>query len=326
MTQIILNESLKRISMPNPAISEIIDYHRRNIARRCEISGTEIGSMFSDGFERLHLGYIGLLSFAYSCHEAVRVTPHDLWFIFLGEIAKIVNKNSDACRSLFTSSADKIEIVVQTDDVEQIDPLVIIEKLQQLVPTDTLLFVPTLSTTDQDVIVAMAAMFADAVQSYYSYSTFLCGFPMIEVTGTINDWQKITTNAQSIGDLLRSVKLEKEAKFCERVSLLFSKILDQVRTGKFDVDFMKGLFTAKNIGSGGELKINGWITDLFLNKPSLPKIENFLSSYAVLPYKNIETGRHFKAVHGAFEQHRSKDNVLYSGYGHHIYEVSPKNA
>lgn len=321
---IILDNTLERQEKNTLITEESVGYHRRKIANAVQMNRPlHIGSMIDPDAEELRLGYLDLLSFAYSRHEIIRVAPHDLWFVFLGEIAKIVNKNSKVCRLLFTTAEDgeKVEILVPTTDPTTIDPMLIMAQLQKLVPTDSTLFVPNLSTMNLDSKIAMAAMFADAVQSYYNYSTFLCGIPAIEVTGTVEDWQTVTKNSLAIGELLQAVGLEKEAMYCVKVSALFALIGAQVMSGEISIPFWKDIFTSKNVGSGGDLRITGWITDLFFEKPEDMKFENFLSSYAVLPYKNLETNRQFKAVYGAFEQHRTPGGVLYSGYAHHIYEV-----
>ena len=320
---ITLNDALVRQGKHTTITEASVARHRADIAYAVQLSkgALPIGSMIDSAAEELRDVYLDLLAFAYSRHEVVRVSPHDLWFVFLGEVAKIVNKNSDSCRPLFTTSDEKIKILVPTDDPTTIDPMLIMAHLQRLVPTDARLFVPTLSTMTPDVTVAMAAMFADAVQSYYNYCTFMCGIPAIEVTGTVQDWRTVTENAIRIGELLKSVNLQQAAAWCAKVSALFATIGGQVMSGEVSVSFWRDIFTTKNHGSGGQLKLSGWITDLFFEKPEDRKLENFMSSNAVLPYESIETGRRFKAVYGAFEQHRTPAGVLYAGYAHHIYEV-----
>lgn len=279
-----------------------------------------VSAFIPEDAEALHLGYVGLLSFAYSRHEKVRVSPHDLWYIVLTEIAKIVNDHSDKFRSLFTRSAEKVGIVVETDDVTKIDPLKIIEKLNTLSPTDPEIFMPSFSTATPEYNIAAAAAFADMVQSYYSYMTMMCGIPEIEVTGTVEDWTNSTRHVLAIRKQFASIDLPGLSDYLNRVGGIFGKIMIQVQDPEHpDLDFWKGIYTHKNVGSGGDLDVDGWIVDLFFNHKSR-RLESFMSTYGSFPYKNLETGREFKAYYGAFAQQRSPEGFVYSGYGSFVIE------
>lgn len=278
------------------------------------------------GTERFHCGYLDLVSFAYSNHEKLRVTPHDLWFIVLTELAKYVNKNSEQCRELFTAAgSEKTEIVVFTNDPGTINPLALIQELTARVPTNIDAFIPSLSTMDENVYIAFCAAFADAVQSYYSYSTMLCGIPEIEVTGTFEDWYRCVDSIKALGAIFLQINAEQVVRYLITVGDIFAKIAYDV-AGDGDsyespnTAFWKDIFTSKNIGSGNDLVISGWIKDLFLYQPSLAKLENFSSAYATFPYKNLDTGRQFRAAYGAFSQLRSSCDFIYSGYGSVIHE------
>lgn len=326
--KIVLDSTLQRIAPYGATLKEKMPYHADRVAKALGYNGwgsekkmTWLGSNFDTEAERAHLGFVGLLADAYDRHEKVRVGPHDLWFIVMSQIAKIVNENSKACRPLFTTSDEKVEILVQSADVTTIDPISLMQHLSALVPTNAKLFVPDLTTADFHARVAMAAVFADAVQSYYDYFTFCCGIPEIEVTGTPEDWGTLNENSMTISELFRGVGLDKASQFMVTQAKMFAKIAAQVSEGNLDLDFWKGIFTSKNIGSGGELQIGGWITNLFYDPPSLKKLENFEFSVAAFDYSNKETGRKFKTAYGAFEQLRSPEGFMYAGYTNVIYEL-----
>jgi hypothetical protein len=171
----------------------------------------------------------------------------------------------------------------------------------------------------------MAAAFTDMVQTYYSYTTFMCGIPEIEVTGTFEDWATMVSACGKLGELFLSVDLPNVVKYIIRVGDIFTTIGAHVGDVEPPEGFWKGIFTSKNVGSGGQLEINGWIRDLFFNKNKSARIEAYLSTYGVIPYKNLESGRHFKAPHGAFLQQRDSDGFIYAGYTRIVYEVSPSS-
>lgn len=328
--KIVLNSTLEQVPHYGATVQEKMPHHVQQVAQalgynkyRSEKKMTWIASNIDASTEQLHFGYVELLARAYSNHEKVRVAPHDLWFIVLSQIAKIVNENSAACRPLFTTSDEQVDILVPTGDVTKIDPIVLMQYLTRHVPTNGKLFVPELTTANFNVMSAMAAVFADAVQSYYSYSTFCCGIPEIEVTGTVEDWETLTANAMAISRLFLEAGLTKASDYLVGVAGIFEMIERDVRTGAVaGTDFWKDIFRSKNVGSGGELEINGWIVRLFYNPPTLRKIENFMFTLGTFPYRNKETDRTFRTVYGAFEQLRSPEGFIYSGYSNIVYEIA----
>ena len=327
--RVVLDDTLVRDDPEKPLIDDkSLDSFSRTFALKLgkSTNATVIGLDLYDGVEQLHLGFVGLLAEAYNRHEKIRIAPHDLWFIVLTELAKIVNENSEACRPLFTNASEKIEILTQTDDPTKIDLEAVMVALNALVPTDVRAFLPELSTADDDVKLAMYATFADMVQSYYSYSTFMCGIPEIEVTGTFEDWQKLVTSCGALARLFMAVGLPRVTGYIIEVGDVLVKIGAHVGGVEPEPEFWKGIFTQKNIGSGGQLAINGWITKLFFTKHPVNKLENFTSTYGVIPYKNLESGRSFKAAHGSFYQLRDENGFIYAGYGKVVIETTQVNS
>ena len=322
--KIILDPSLERVIPRVAALDPRFLANRLapKLNERPDTSYKFLHATLHEDTEWLHQGFLGLVSYAYSNHEKLRIGPHDLWFIVMTELAKYVNNNSEQCRPLFTSAAGKTDIVVQTDDITEIDPVKIIEALGAHVPPQSLAaFMPKLSTASPEANVAMCAAFADAVQTYYSYMTFLCGIPEIEVTGTEQDWRSCNNSIDQLLELFSSVGADPVKKYLNSVNFIFSKIYVQVsETDAIDHKFWRGIFTSRNVGSGGELNISGWITRLFMRQPEVPKLENFVSTYASFPYKNLETGREFKATYGAFSQVRTPDGFIEAGYGSFVFE------
>src|ERR1700733_9238119 len=56
------------------------------------------------------------LSTTYSLHRKISFGPHDLWYVILTEIARLVNASPDKYRHLFTKSPEKIDIKVFSTD------------------------------------------------------------------------------------------------------------------------------------------------------------------------------------------------------------------
>jgi hypothetical protein len=268
------------------------------------------------------LGLIQVLSMAYSAHRKVAIKPQDIWFIVMCEIAKIIKHHPEECRELFTASAEKTTIMVQTDDVTQIDLEAVAMQLKEMMPVGIHNFIPTLSTMVPEARIALCAALCDGVQVFYNYMTYCCGIPEIRVDGTAEDWETLSKAAHEIDQMFYKVGLTAAHNYMAQVSVILHHIANSFNDSNGLVAFWKDIFTQENIGSGGELLINGWITKLFYEKPQLYKIENFTTSVAVVPYKNAESGREFKGVYGAFLV-RDVDGVLESHFDNYVFEEGP---
>ena len=292
------------------------------------IGGKHLYTDFPAELEKAHHGFVGLLSTAYSNHEKIAIAPHDLWFIFLTELAKIVNSNSAVCKPLFTRAEgdEKIRILVPTADITKIDANAVMDVLHGLVPTDVNMFIPQLSTSTPEVKMAMSATFADMVQSYYSYETMMCGIPEVKITGTFADWRAMVVACSNLASTFAGIGLIEVMEYVLRVGDIFVTIAAHkgdylTAQPESPEDWHRGIFTSKNIGSGSELQIDGWITQLFFKQHPINKLANFTSTYGVIPYVNTETGRQFKSAHGAFAQLRDDEGFIYAGYTQSVYEV-----
>lgn len=280
-----------------------------------------ITSLGTDNVEEYQKGFLGALSNAYSMHRKITINPHDFWFIVLCEIATVIKTNSDACRPLFTKSQDKVDIVIPTDDPTTIDLAKVVEHLRALVPVNVDMFVPELSTMDDNVRVAMYASLCDGLQHYYNYMTFCCGIPEINVGGTKKDYELLLNNVAELAQVFKNIQFPEMVEYMIRVGDIFASIL---KTFVYeDKSFWTGIFTSRNEGSGGQLYIDGWITDLYFMKPDDTKIENFESSFAIVPYKNLDTGVEFKAVHGGFKR-MIVDGYVTTGYEGVIFQKVPQ--
>lgn len=316
--QIILNPALTKKEgwEPRPnTIKSLVD----TIGHRLGKGHTFVSSTLRDDSEK-QLGFMKTLSRSYSRHDKIEIAPHDIWYIVLSELAEVIKKNQEICRPLFTRSSEKIEILVPVKDVTKIDLHEVVDSLRGLIPVDVTVFLPELSTTTPSAKLALYAALCDGVSGYYDYSTYCCGIPEIRLRGTRYDWNTLYESARSISDMFDSVKLDKAVEYLNRVAV----ILDDIRQS-FDTDkteFWKNIFTQKNIGSGGELEINGWITRLYFEPRLLKKIETFMVTNTIVSYKNLDTGRKFKGVYGAFETIRTPDDFLSAEYSNLIFEVN----
>lgn len=239
-----------------------------------------------------HMGYLEYLSKAWNSHIGIVFTPDFFWQIFLSEIASHIKDNSDKYRSLFTDSSKKKEIVVSTSDPELIDLRLIADKLLELTPTNTEMFLPEFTTTTFQASMAFKAAFADAMSPYYDYSMLLCGFPKVKLLGEEKDWDKIIDNIEEFQVIIEL------PNYFEKVIELAGKIKKNISNP--DKDFWNTMFSLKKCGSGSQVELNGWIADLFIKKPRPGYIHNYPTSTSYVEYKLLNTGEKFELCYGLF--------------------------
>lgn len=266
--------------------------------------GTEffIGATFDDeGLFMGHMNYLDYLCQCYASHNSIVLTPDILWHAVLCEIATVVAANPGLYASLFTTTPDaKQDIVLATSAVEELPLGALIEALTARVPTDTAAFLPSFSTTDGNALFVRYAAFADICSPYYNYSTFLCGFPAIDVRGEPGDFARITASAadlavrfMEIGDTVLSGYLT------DKIVPLVTDIVEAVADD--NGAFFKDILTTKRCGSGGEIEVDGWWAKrMYVVNHAGSKPENTPSHVSRVVWNNLDTGRRFSLNGGLF--------------------------
>lgn len=268
-----------------------------------------------DGIVRVD-GFVGLLSRAYSRHLPIAIAPHDFWYIANCEFAAMVAKQPDAYREFFTTSAEKQTLLVPVSDPTHMDYTVLADMIENKIPHKELssLLIPNLSSMEGMEFVALCASLADVVQHFYRYETYCCGIPHIKLRGDQEDYELLRDNAMKLAEIF--VDHADANEYYKRIASLFGEMALSFEQNQ--TKFWRGIFTQKNVGSGGQLEINGWIREFFSDRPN--DLENFSTSISIVPYKNVNTGREFVGAMGAFIGMETTDGYYQPFYEHVVYE------
>lgn len=297
-------------------------------AKYVMISGPDVGG------NDLQTSYLEMISRSYSAHHSVRVAPHDLWYIVMCEIAATINAHPEAFRDLFTTSSEKVSIKVSTPDPTYLPLDAIIDQLRKHVPGDVDLFIPNFSTHDTHSRFACYAAFADAVKSYYSYMTFCCGLPAVEFTGTIEDWDLFGDCLTKIALMLKPVvdALPSPAKGQTKLvsSPYFHRILTRIEQisnliqygpGEGREDFVQDFYSHRNVGSGGEKDMTGWLGEFYAAEKG--RLDHFNPCLSIVPYRNIDTQTDYTVVYGSFHNSVDDRGVRTAHYGGLVFRHDP---
>lgn len=275
--------------------------------------------------ERTQSGFVNVVAEAYSSHLGLVLHPHDIWYVVLSNIAAIVGKNPKGYQGLYTTSDEKQEILVVQDHPTDINIDALIAQLRERMPVDIAMFLPELSTATPQANLAMSAAVLDAAKHFYDYGMFCCGIPFIDLRGEVEDWN---TLSWCINDMNNAIaKLDKPqmaqplSKYLRDVNYVILEIAKAYTEDQSE--FFRDIFTKENVGSGGDLKITGWICELYHNTNQGDLIRSFHDGISSFPYKNVSSGQHFMMYHGAFGSNVT-DGAIEIAYDHVTIEYKPK--
>lgn len=135
-------------------------------------------------------GYIDYIEFCWKNHKTAIISPEQIFHIILFHTSLHIKDNTELYRSLFTTSNEKQEIIINTSSEElPLDELII--ELQKLIPSDISKFINQFTTSTQISTFTNYLAFADLVSNYYNYGVYMCGIPSIQVHGIKEDYEKI---------------------------------------------------------------------------------------------------------------------------------------
>ena len=230
-----------------------------------------------------HNNYMDYLVNCYDRHLGYVLTPDTIWYVLLSEISEHIKGNSEHYRSLFTTSDEKTEIVVNNTNVDEF-PLEIIKQLRGLVPTDIDKFLPEFTTSTVESKFAHSCSFCDAVSPYYNYGMMMCGFRKVKIEGTSDDWVKVMESFRLVSGVLD--KIDKAYVFdvlsiLSRISFLDSS----------DANFYDNIFALERCGSGGQVEVTGWFQKFYMKKPSPRYTYNYSTQVSQVNFTTLWDGK-----------------------------------
>ena len=262
-------------------------------------------------------GFLGFLSHAYSNHVKIAISPYDIWILIISEVSKFVVSNPESFRSLFTHCDEKQQIVVLSDSLYEMPMDVLSAALASKINFNADILFPKFSMENKESVEMIQALFCEMASPYYSYAMLLCGLPEIKVLGTIDDWKAIRTHFNNLFDLLG--KCHNFENYPVRVNTILDSVISSFEYSDQDkVSFWKDIFTEKNIGSGSQREINGWITHFLIVQKKPLKLENFTNSIGYVRYKSLDTGKDLMSVHGGFDYELDEEDFACLKYSKHI--------
>lgn len=278
--------------------------------------------------ERTQKGFANVVAEAYSTHHGLVIHPHDIWYVVLSNISAIIGKKPENYRGIYSAKTeDECELLVPTSGTPEIDVTLLFLELDKHLPVDPALFLPDLSTASPMANLAMTCAVLDAAKHFYDYGMFCCGIPFIDLRGEEDDWNTLIDCVVELqGELLIKCNPALVAPLTRYLQDVYSVLCGIEASYSEDAtEFWSDIFTKENVGSGGDLKITGWICDLYHNVKQGDLIRSFHDSASRFPYVDKSTNRHYMMFAGAFGSN-VVDGAIEIAYDRVIVEYTPKES
>jgi len=261
-------------------------------------------------FQHYHLNYLSYLEKCWADHLGVVITPDIVWYTLLSEVAGLVKKSPETYRHLFSKSDKKEDIIVFSGDTVEMPLDVLVSALTAKVPTDTTAFFPDFSTQTSKSLHAFRAAFCDMCSPYYNYSMYCCKIPKIDVRGTLDDWKNLVDKWNNLSKVIGV------STWTETVSGVLNSLIENYQ----NKEFWKGIFSIRHCGSGGQIEVLGWFTQLFNFQPSVKYVENYSNHISIVKYKQLNFDQTFEMSVGIFGS-KKEDELMVPDFSLVINEV-----
>ncbi|CAB4399774.1 unnamed protein product [Rhizophagus irregularis] len=257
-------------------------------------------------------GLAAAIFHAYNKHQHLRLTPDDIWLTIAQGVSQHINHNAEKFRYRFVNHEGKKEIGINVEDIlyhenscikgswlEAINWLVVAtDEAVEKIDIKSLLEC-NFSTTTNNSLTASRIVLLDAVKAYFSFKMYFdCGIPKITLEGTLEDWIKLQEKVIK----LRQLDLDMDF-WLDKLDPVIWKFVETYK-GEIDEEFWAKIISLRYFGSGGDFKVNGWMTAFFPYKKDGRILENNSIEPSDIPNGRVEvpfttdTGFSLKFVSG----------------------------
>ena len=136
----------------------------------------------------------------------------------------------------------------------------------------------------------------------------MCGFPAIHVRGTTDDWGKVCESWKNMQNII-------PGKWHQKVMQVLLNIYANLDTASF----WKSMFKLEKCGSGSQVEVRGWFTDLFKKQPEVTYPENYAPHVSIVSYRQLNRQKDYDMKVGLFFS-KQEDDFLIPDFGYVVHE------
>ena len=211
---------------------------------------------------------------SYAKHIPVSISPDILWMLIILGFSRHIDQNAEKLRNKLVNFDGQKTLIVDGDEwtIEEITQEgwertfeAFVELIKRNAGESMIkIITPTFSTTTPTILVSSQIAIMSCFKNYFKYIRLYggCGFPYINLQGTLNDYVELKS------------KIEKLMGFdiddwIKELIIIVDKIIE-TKKGKVDIDFWKNMIINKETiepRCSGELtkvnNIDGWLLKFY---------------------------------------------------------------
>ena len=211
---------------------------------------------------------------SYVNHMPVSINPDILWMLIVQGFSRHIDQNAEKLRNKFVDFDGKKELTVDGDEltIEEITKegwertfKEFVEKIKENAGESMIkLITPSFSTTTPTIQVSSQIAIMSCFKNYFKYIRLWggCGFPYINLEGTLNDYEELKRKVEK----LMGYDID---DWIKELIIIIKKIVE-TKKGKIDIDFWKNMIINEEAmeprGSGELTKVNnidGWLLNFY---------------------------------------------------------------
>ena len=208
-------------------------------------------------------------------HCPISISPNIIWQLILNAIIKYIDNNFEKVRDNFVNfkgekkiiTVDRSNININCTTKEDWEGVIdeFSSKIKENIKEDIYdNLVLNFTTNTKELLLVQAVSTMAMFKSYFEYKVkmhYKCGFPFIELEGSLADWKLI------LNKTIRTFQLFGLQNLINDIEEIIEKIIDSKR-GKIDISFWKNLIVHEYSPGGCGFPeayqgFSGWITKFF---------------------------------------------------------------
>ena len=211
---------------------------------------------------------------AYVRHTPVSITPDLLWTLIVQGFSRHIDQNAEKLRNKFVDFEGQKALVVDGDELNIEDITKegweftfnsFVEMIKNFAGEKMIkLITPNFSTTTPTIQMSSQIAIMSCFKNYFKFIRLYggCGFPYINLEGTLNDYEELKTKVES----LMGYEID---DWIKELIIIVDKMIE-TKKGNIDINFWKNMIVNKETieprGSGELTKvkqIDGWLLNFY---------------------------------------------------------------
>ena len=287
-----LNHELKKTEVNNRENVPISSILQKIGQRKTKVPHESVIGSEQLVYSTIDWGFLNTILVCYNNHWILKTTPEDWWSIIVGTVATAVDQKSElpSIRKFFVSHEGKKEIRIIVQTFTDLDYSWLFTQFAEQIaanirhPEYVTLIEADFTTTSPQQLITSQIMVMASVQKYFDYvAATLCGIPGVEMTGSVEDWEKLVTKLEYLRKLLDPIVEDLElAVWFSKTKMILDKLLETYN-GVPDRKWWSQILSYNSSDDGSDQKgwWSGWMAEFL--RPDTDRPVDFTSGVVSVP-------------------------------------------